>query len=123
MLPDTAIAALQEKRKKKLKQFGYKKSYGPTTSQEKGTKKRAKALQKADDWFFAELGRQSSQGQHLLAAREFFYTCRNDFGWKESYGTLATNGDRKRERANEKALKYVSEKYGYSPTAIQSWCY
>lgn len=120
-----ALQGLQDQRKVKLAEFGYKENYGVTTSTAAANKKRDDATAQADDWFFAALGRQCAQGQRLLATRDFFHTCRQDFGWKADYGKLCSReaANSKREAANQKAVKYVAEKFGYPASLVQSWCF
>lgn len=125
-IEDKVIVSLQEERKRRLvTEFGYKDDYGLGTSTAKANQKRAAATQQADEWFFAQLGRQCAMGTKLVAARAFFHLCREDFGWKETYGktTSTAQANKKREEANQKALKYVAEKFQYDVTMIQSWCF
>ena len=66
------LAELQNERQRKMVEFGWSASYGKLTSMEKGNQKRIEASEKADQWFFAEIGKLCTLGQEYLAMRTYF---------------------------------------------------
>lgn len=52
---EKALTGLTRQRQALLPKFGWKKTYGPLVPNVKGDAKRAKAVQAADDWFFAQV--------------------------------------------------------------------
>ena len=119
------LTALTAEREKKKEEFGWKANYGLTTSTEKGNEKRAEAEARADEFFYAALGRLSPKGQEFLHIRAYFEMLKVDMGWKDTYGKLtsAEEGNKKRQEANEKALKYTCDKFGKRPQLIQPFLF
>eukprot|EP00939_MAST-03C_sp_MAST-3C-sp1_P004943 g4943.t1 len=117
------VRTILNERRLREKDFGWQASYGKLTSMKKGNEKRAGAEAKADEWFFAQLGRASKIGQKFASMRSYFNIAKRDFGWKESYGKLTSmeRGNKKRHEAEAKALKYTADCFGEDQEDIKPW--